>query len=75
MPWNISVKQIYIRVNCKEILLTCVIKIGKNTEFTKDTQGFISSFPSSKECLKIGIVVTASKLLVFTMEYLKRTAQ
>lgn len=70
MPWNISVYQIHVSVNSKEILL-----LEKYTEFTEDTQGFISSFPPFEECLKIGIVVTASKLLVFTMEYLKRTAQ
>lgn len=71
MSWNISVLQIYTTVNSKEIILTYVIKVGKYT----DTQGFIISFPASKECLKIGIVVTASKLLVFTKEYLKGTAQ
>lgn len=43
-------------------------KIGKYAEFTEETAGFISSFSPSKECLKIGIVVTPSKLLVFTVE-------
>lgn len=59
MSWNISVLKIYTRVNSQEIVLTSVTKIGKYT----DTQRFISSFSSSKECLKIGIVVRASKLL------------